>query len=186
MFYPIATKHAPGRSGRAQPDRNPCGGGWNEVVKNAWLTRRTAVCILTGAFPAEKAPGHRRSRCFCLQCNTGAVDSGGGLHAGTAVSLRAPAGLSASLHLPKTELSVLELAVQPSSMQSLQYQCFSSQLLVCDSFRALTSCQKSCPRAVAAAKAQQVQQLLPGSTAAPTEAASVSAGDAKPVIPLHV
>jgi hypothetical protein len=67
-------------------------------------------------------------------------------------------------------------------MQSLQYQCFSSQLLVCDSFRALTSCQKSCPRAVSAAKAQQV---LSGSTAAPAEAASVSAGDAKPVIPLH-
>ncbi len=67
-------------------------------------------------------------------------------------------------------------------MQSLlQYQCFSSQLLVCDSFRALTACHTACPRALPAARVPP--PLRPAATGADGAPGSVS--DRQPVAPLH-
>ena len=52
-------------------------------------------------------------------------------------------------------------------MQSLlKYQCFSSQLLVCDSFRQLAACQSACPRSAAARPSPAPVPLAPAHTAA--------------------
>lgn len=52
-------------------------------------------------------------------------------------------------------------------MQSLlKYQCFSSQLLVCDSFRQLAACQSACPRSAAAWPLPPPVALAPAHTAA--------------------